>query len=124
LRYSAGDVLDLATENAADYQISAMEKAPYLDVAATFESGNGVVSLFILNRDLAKPRQLEVNWEAKAATKLNTSLVLTGADLKAVNDFSTPNRVVPKEADKPVTSGSRTTIELPPRSYSVYQWQT
>jgi alpha-L-arabinofuranosidase len=123
LRYSAGNVLDLATENAADYQVSATEKAPYLDVAATFESGNGVVSLFVLNRDLAKPRQLEVNWEVKAATKLNTSLVLTGADLKAVNDFSAPNRVVPKETDKPVTSGPRTTIELPPRSYSVYQWQ-
>ena len=123
LRYSGGEVLDLAIDNASEYQISATDKAPYLDVAGTFETGNGVVSLFALNRDLARPRQLEVNWEGKAATKLTTSLVLTGADLKAVNDFSAPTRVVPKEADKPVTNRGRTTIELLPRSYSVYQWQ-
>ena len=123
LRYSGGEVLDLATENAADYEVSAKEKVPYLDIAATLDSGKGIVSLFLLNRDLAKPRQLEVNWEAKVANQPNTSLVLTGGDLKAVNDFGAPNRVVPRETDKPLTSGTRTTIELPPRSYSVYQWQ-
>ena len=123
LRYSGNDMLDLATENAADYEVSGNERVPYLDIAGTLDRMNGVVSLFVLNRDLAKPQQLEVNWEARAANKLNTSLVLTGADLKAVNDFGAPNRVVPKDADKPVTSGGRTTIELPPRSYSVYQWQ-
>jgi len=81
------------------------------------------VTLFVLNRDLEKPRQLEVNWEGKAAAKLSTALVLTGTDLKAVNDFGAPNRVTPKDADKPATNGSRSTIEVPPRSYSVFQWQ-
>jgi alpha-N-arabinofuranosidase len=124
LRYSGDEVLDLAIENAENYQLSPTEKAPYLDAAGTLETGSGVVSLFVLNRDLAKPRQLEVNWEVKAATKLKASAVLAGSDLKAVNDFSAPTRVVPREADKPVISGVRTTLELPPRSYSVYQWQT
>jgi alpha-L-arabinofuranosidase len=117
-------VLDLAVENSAVYEVSATEKAPYLDVAGTTHSADGVVSLFVLNRDLAKPRQLEVNWESKAATKLSTSLVLTGADLKAVNDFGAANRVAPKEAEKPVITGGRTLMELPPRSYSVFQWQS
>jgi len=80
--------------------------------------------LFVLNRDLAKARQLEVNWESKAPAKLSTSLVLTGADLKAVNDFGAPNRVLPKEADKPVITVGRAMIEVPPRSYSVFQWQS
>ncbi len=123
LRYAGGEVLDLAAESVAEYEISATEKAPYLDVAGTVRSADGMVSLFVLNRDLAKPRQLEVNWEGKAATKLSTSLVLTGADLKAVNDFGAPNRVMPKEADKPVISGGRALLEVPPRSYSVFQWQ-
>jgi alpha-L-arabinofuranosidase len=82
------------------------------------------VSLFVLNRDLAKPRQLELNWEDKPAAKVVTSLVLTGTDLKAINDFGSANRVVPKEADKPVASGGRTVIEVPPKSYSVFQWQS
>jgi len=122
LRYAGGEVLDLGAENAAVYEISATEKAPYLDVAGTVRSADGMVSLFVLNRDLAKPRQLEVNWEGKAAMKLSTSLVLTGADLKAVNDFGAPNRVTPKEADKPVINGGRALLEVPPRSYSVFQW--
>jgi len=122
LRYAGGDVLDVAVENAPAYEISANEKAAYLDVAGT-RSNDGVVTLFVLNRDLEKPRQLEVNWEGKAAAKLSTALVLTGTDLKAVNDFGAPNRVTPKDADKPATNGGRSTIEVPPRSYSVFQWQ-
>jgi alpha-L-arabinofuranosidase len=124
LRYGRGEVLDLAIQNAAMYEGSATEKAPYLDIAGTVQAENGVVSLFFLNRDLVKPRQLELNWEDRLATKLVTSLVLTGTDLKASNDFGSPNHVVPKEADKPVASGGRTLIELPPRSYSVFQWQS
>jgi len=92
-------VLDLAIQNAAMYEVSATEKAPYLDIAGTVQADNGVVSLFVLNRDLVKPRQLELNWEDRPATKLVTSLVLTGTDLKASNDFGSPNRVVPKEGD-------------------------
>jgi len=122
LRYAGGDVLDVAVENAPAYEISANEKAAYLDIAGT-RSNDGVVTLFVLNRDLEKPRQLEVNWEGKAAAKLSTALVLTGTDLKAVNDFGAPNRVTPKDADKPATNGGRSTIEVPPRSYSVFQWQ-
>jgi len=124
LRYGRGEVLDLAVENAAGFEVSATEKAPYLDIAGTRQAEGGIVSLFVLNRDLAKARQLELNWEGSPGAKLLTSLVLTGTDLKASNDFGSPTRVVPKEADKPVASGGRSLIEVPPRSYSVFQWQT
>ena len=124
LRYGRGEVLDLAVQNGAAYEVSATEKVPYLDIAGTLQAEDGVVSLFVLNRDLVKPRQLDLNWEGKPATKLVTSLVLTGTDLKASNDFAAPNRVVPKETEKPVVSGGHTMIEVPPRSYSVFQWQS
>src|ERR1700682_126777 len=124
LRYGKGEVLDLAVENAAVYEVSATEKASYLDVAGTVQSADGMVSLFVRNPDIVKPQQLELNWEDKPGTKLVTSLVLTGTDLKASNDFGSPNRVVPKEAEKPVVNGGRAMIEVPPRSYSVFQWQS
>jgi alpha-N-arabinofuranosidase len=124
LRYGRGELLDLAVENAAVYEVSATDKAPYLDIAGTRQAEGGIVSLFVLNRDLVKARQVELNWEDEPATKLLTSLVLTGTDLKASNDFGSPTRVVPKEADKPVASGGRSLVEVPPRSYSVFQWQT
>jgi alpha-L-arabinofuranosidase len=80
------------------------------------------VTLFILNRDLARPHKLEINWEATAGSRLLAAYVLTGSDLKAVNGFDAPQKVAPQAAEKPVTSGGVTRMEVPAQSYSVYQW--
>jgi alpha-L-arabinofuranosidase len=53
---------------------------------------------------------------------LQAALVLTGNDLKAVNGFDAPSRVAPQDAEKPVTSGGVTRMEVPAQSYSVFQW--
>lgn len=47
---------------------------------------------------------------------------LAGTDLKTVNDLDKPENVVPQAADKPLMDGNVTKLELPPRSYSLYQW--
>jgi alpha-N-arabinofuranosidase len=80
------------------------------------------VSLFILNRDLNKAHTVEINWQDKAPSQVLNSTTLTGTDLKAINSFEAPKRVVPQAADKPSTSGGRTKLEVPPRSYTVIQW--
>jgi alpha-N-arabinofuranosidase len=78
--------------------------------------------LFVLNRDLNKSRTVEINWQDKSPGQVLGATTLTGSDLKAVNSFDAPKRVVPQGADKPVTTGGRTQIEVPPRSYTVIQW--
>lgn len=122
LQYARGAVLDVLVEPGPSYEVPGYGQVPYLDVAGTINPDDGKVSVFILNRDLSKSHQLEVNWEAKPGSRLLTSYVLTGSDLKAVNGFDAPQRVAPQAAEKPLTSGNVTKIELPPRSYSVYQW--
>ncbi len=122
LQYARGAALDVLVEPGPSYEVPGYGQVPYLDVAGTLNSDDGTVSLFVLNRDLTKSHLLELNWEAKAASRLLTSYVLTGSDLKAVNGFDVPQRVAPQAAEKPVTSGGVTRVELPPRSYSVYQW--
>ncbi len=122
LQYARGAALDVLVEPGPSYEVPGYGQVPYLDVAGTLNPDDGTVSIFVLNRDLSKSHQLELNWEAKAGSRLLTSYVLTGSDLKAVNGFDAPQRVVPQAAEKPVTSGGLTKIELPPRSYSVYQW--
>ena len=94
----------------------------YVDAAATLNPENGQTSLFVLNRDLAKPRQIEVVWEDRAPSQIAVSQVLTGDDLKAVNGFDAPERVKPQSFDKPNTSNGKTTFEVPSRSYTVLQW--
>lgn len=121
LQMARGNVLNVLSESPA-YEVSGIGQVPYLDVTATFEKETGKVSLFILNRDLAKGREIDVTWQDAPPARLLTALTLTGNDLKAVNSFDAPKRVVPQELAKPTTSGGHSKLEVPPHSYSVVQW--
>lgn len=133
LQYARGYVLDLLTESAT-YEVAGMGqsplrqapgmgKVPYLDVAGTVDAGSGSSTLFILNRDLAKARDLEIVWHENQPTRVLTSETLTGDDLKAFNTFQNPRRVAPCPLEPP-KAGARTMVRVPPRSYSVIQWGT
>jgi len=72
----------------------------------------------VLNRDLEKAQELEINWHDLTPKSVNAFETITGADLKAVNTFDDPKRVVPQTLEKP-TVGSKMGLKLPARSYSV-----
>jgi alpha-L-arabinofuranosidase len=114
-----GDVLRVETEFPT-YEVERLGQVPYLDVAATRDPQSGKVCMLVLNRDLERSRQFEVHWRAEAATRVLTSQVITGPDLKAANTFSEPNRVAPAKLDAPRLDGSRTIIEVPASSYSLF----
>jgi alpha-L-arabinofuranosidase len=122
LQFARGSAINVLVENPTTYAVAGMAKVPHLDVAGISNPADGSITMFVLNRDLSKPRQFEINWEDRSAGPLLNAMVLTGADLKAVNGFDTPQRVAPRAADKPSSQGARTTVEVPPRSYSVFQW--
>jgi alpha-L-arabinofuranosidase len=121
LQYASGNVLNLMVQSPT-YEVSHMEPVPYVDAAATVNPQNGQTSLFVLNRDLSKPRTIEIVWEDAPASPLVTSQVLTGDDLKAVNSFDAPNKVHPQQFEKPTTANGRTRFEVPARSYTILQW--
>jgi len=122
LQYARGSVVNVLVESPTTYEVPGMGQVPHLDVVGVFNPDDGKRALFVLNRDLSKSHQIEVSWEGASAARLLASWVLTGDDLKAVNSFETPQRVAPRVAEKPSSAAGRTTIELPPRSYSVFQW--
>jgi alpha-N-arabinofuranosidase len=121
LQFARGAALDVLVQSPS-YAVDGMGEVAYLDVMATADPQSGKTSAFILNRDLSKPHVVEINWEGKTPGAVLTSLVLTGNDLKAVNGFDAPKRVVPQTADKPTTSGNKTKLEVPARSYTVIEW--
>jgi len=121
LQYARGAVLNLLVDSPT-YEAPQMGQVPYVDAAGTLNSADGKVSLFILNRDLNKAHTVEINWQDKAPSQVLNSTTLTGTDLKAINSFDAPKRVVPQTTDKPSTSGGRTKFEVPARSYTVIQW--
>ncbi|HTS13324.1 MAG TPA: alpha-N-arabinofuranosidase [Candidatus Limnocylindrales bacterium] len=120
LEYGRGSVLNVLTESPT-YEVSQMGQVPYLDVVGTM-ADDGAVSLFILNRDLSNPHAVEINWEDRSPGAVQSAWVLTGDDLKAFNSFESPRKVVPREMDKPSTSGGRSRFEVPSRSYAVLRW--
>ena len=94
---------------------------PYIDASATLEK-DGPVSLFILNRDLNKPRDVEIVWREGAPQRVQFSQVLTGPDLKASNSFEKPKNVTPQAFEPGKTGAGKTVLQVPARSYTVVQW--
>ena len=112
----------MALVESPTYEVVRMGQVPYVDVAATINPKDGKVAIFVLNRDLAKPHVVEINWQDKAPGQVLVSAVLTGTDLKAFNTFESPRKVVPQDFGKPSTVAGRTRFEVPARSYTVIQW--
>lgn len=121
LQFARGAVLNLLVESPT-YEVKGMGQVPYLDIVGTTSAEDGKVSLFVLNRDLAKAHTVEVNWQDKAPARTLSALLLTGDDLKAFNSFDTPQKVAPRTLDKPSIAGGKAKFEVPARSYAVIQW--
>jgi alpha-N-arabinofuranosidase len=126
LRYARGRVLDLRVESET-YQISREglqadfardASVPFVDMVATIDEGAGQAAVLMLNRDLDGEREVVLEWEGIAPARVLACETLTGPDLKAVNTFADPRRVVPQRLDPPA-AGSRMTFKLPPRSYTI-----
>ena len=118
LQFAQGTVLDILVQSPT-YAGGQPDPVPYVDATATVDPESGKTTLFLLNRDLVKPHQVDLVWEDNTPSKVLTASVITGTDLKAVNSFESPQQVHPQPLDKPAGAGN--TFELPPRSYSVIQ---
>jgi alpha-N-arabinofuranosidase len=119
LQCARGESLDLAVESPT-YEVKGKGQIPYFDVAATMDGKT--FSLFILNRDLDKQRELEIVWRDTPPQRATFSQVLTGNDLKAFNSFEDPKKVAPRPLESPKI-GAKTLIQIPARSYAVIQLQ-
>ena len=123
LQFARGAAVKLLVES-PQYEVPGMDHLPYVDVAATYNAESKDFSVFVLNRDLSKAREVEFLWEGSAPSRVVESQILTGDDLKAFNSFEAPQRVTPRPFEKPSRSGMRTRFEVPPRSYSIIQWSS
>jgi alpha-N-arabinofuranosidase len=122
LHFARGFALDVLVDAPSTYEVAGMGAVPHLDVTATCDPAGGSIAVFVLNRDLKNQRTVKLSWEGGAPGRLQAGWVLTGDDLKAVNGFDSPERIKPSAAAKPIASGESTRIEVPARSYSIFQW--
>ena len=90
----------------------------YLDVCAALDEANKTATFFVLNRDLQNEQELEINWHDLTPASVKAFETITGNDLKAINTFAEPNKVVPQTLQNPKV-GARMSVKFPARSYSV-----
>src|SRR5713101_2177001 len=82
IQMAQGSVLNLLSESPV-YEVPGIGEVPYLDVIGTYSKKDGKIALFILNRDLSKAHEVDVVWQGPSPSRVLTSTVLTGSDLKA-----------------------------------------
>jgi alpha-L-arabinofuranosidase len=90
----------------------------WVDVAATIDVEGKAAAVFLFNRNLEKPQDVELIWRDATPSAVKQFLTITGPDLKAGNTFADPKRVTPQTLEAP-KAGARMTLQLPARSYSV-----
>jgi alpha-N-arabinofuranosidase len=90
----------------------------YVDISATLDLDKKTATILMLNRDVVNPQDVEIAWHDLTPTAVTTFETITGPDLKALNTFEQPNKVVPQKLENPKV-GSRMSVRLPAHSYSV-----
>jgi alpha-N-arabinofuranosidase len=94
------------------------DEVPFVDVVVTVDEPAGEACVFVLNRDLDGEREVVLEWLDPEPKRVLACETLTGSDLKAVNSFEQPDRVVPRPLEAP-RPGRRITLKVPAASYSV-----
>jgi alpha-N-arabinofuranosidase len=131
LKYGRGKALSVVPEGpgyevdslgapveAGGVPIPGFGKVNYLDVVATLDEDNKTANFLVLNRDLQNEQELEINWHDLTPSGVNAFETITGDDLKALNTFADPKKVVPQKVEGPKV-GTRMSVKFPARSYSV-----
>ena len=126
LKYARGRVVDLQVESDT-YEIKAQglrpdfarnDRVPFVDVVVTVDRERNQACVLMLNRDLRGERELVLDWQAPLPNRVLFCETLTGPDMKALNTFEQPTKVVPQRFDAP-QPGRTMTFKLPPGSYTV-----
>jgi alpha-N-arabinofuranosidase len=116
-RHAKGFSLDAAV-TCPRYETKRFGDVPLLDVSATFDPATGKGAVFLVNRSMAKTLPTSIHWHGHLPERSVTIRQLTGIDPKAANSFQRPDAIVPDELVPLTINGGRTTINLPPLSFT------
>jgi len=97
-----------------------LDRVPYLDGSATYDSDREMLCLALINYHREEPAEVSVDLSDVKAARNATLFELTASNPFVGNDFETPNRVHPVKKDLSLEL-PRFTLSLPPSSFSVVE---
>ena len=117
-RFAKGSVLRTVSDGPT-YKSQGMDVSTVS--TSVVRGDDGGVTVFALNRDLEKATRLNLELRSFAELRMTGWSVLDG-DLNAVNSEEEPDRVKPREAAVPATTGRWFSLDLPKGSWNVLRF--
>jgi alpha-N-arabinofuranosidase len=122
-RRASGEVLDVRVRSDR-YETPRFGDVDVVDAAGTWDAEAGVLALFLANRDLAEPAQVQVGVRGFGDLTVGHAAVLAaaeGQDRHTTNDETHPDRVALRPLDGVAVADGTATLTLPPLSWAVVQ---
>jgi alpha-N-arabinofuranosidase len=124
-------VSNLARGEALDVRVKAplietmqYDAVPALDVSASYDAETQRGAVFIVNRSRTETLTTDINWQDEKGLQIEKVWQMAGDDPKAVNTWEAADRVVANEIPAPQVDNGRSTINLPPLSFTVLTTRT
>ncbi len=115
-----GEALDLLVK-APPMATQAYGDVPMLDVSASYDAATQQGAIFLVNRSVTEAVTAEIVWQDGKAVSTAQAWQLTGSDPKEVNTWEEPHRLVVQPRPAPEVVDGRSTLTLPPLSFTVLQ---
>jgi alpha-N-arabinofuranosidase len=113
-----GEALDVLVK-APVVETKQYDGVPALDVSASFNAENQQGAVFLVNRSQTESVSTQIVWQDRKAIQVNHAWQLAGSDPNQGNTWEEPNRLVARPIPVPNVEDGRTTINLPPLSFTV-----
>lgn len=121
--YARGEALDAAVK-APMLETKQYGTVPVLDVSASYDAETKQGAVFIVNRSETESVVTDIAWQDGKTVQIDKAWQLAGSDPKQVNTYESPNQLVAKAIPAPTVETSRTTLTLPPLSFTVLTTHT
>jgi alpha-L-arabinofuranosidase len=101
------------------YDCEVAHDVDYLDVAAVHNEGEGLVTLFLVNRHLDEAAEIDIMLGGFRPVSVELHRTMGGQGLREANTAQAPDRVTPREGTGLAVDEGRLVGSLPPVSYHV-----
>jgi alpha-N-arabinofuranosidase len=91
---------------------------PVLDVSASYDVALGQGAVFLVNRSQVESVAVDIVWQVGNAIQVDKVWQLAGDDPRESNSWESPNKLVAKAIPAPSVDNGRTTLMLPPLSFT------
>jgi alpha-L-arabinofuranosidase len=118
-----GEALDVLVK-APVVETKQYDAVSMLDVSASYDAEKQAGALFIVNRSQTESLMTDIVWQNDKKVCVDQAWQLTGSDPKAVNSWEAPDQVTTQALPIPVVTNGRSTITLPPLSFTVLSTRT